>query len=409
MKLSLISISKLSILAGSFALACAGSADELISKDADNHVSSEHAFCETALEAAHKQMLGFLIAYPDPTQIARSYENGKAKMVGPKNWTSGFVAGSYWYLYDYSKKKSWLATAKKWTAALESQKNNTGTHDVGFIMYNSYGNGFRLTGKKAYEPILIETADSLMTRYSPVVGSIRSWDHGDWEFPVIVDNMINLELLYFASEASGDSKYADAATTHANTTLKNHYRPNYSSVHVVDYDPETGDVILKQTHQGIADDSAWARGQAWGLYGFTMVYRFTQDKKFLEQAQNIADFYLGHPNLPEDKIPYFDFDVVDDPNIENFRDSSAAAVTASALQELATYVAEPRATRYREAAMGMLRSLASPEYSAKDGSDGHFLLKHATGRWQANDEVDAALNYADYYYLEALLRCTARN
>jgi uncharacterized protein YyaL (SSP411 family) len=244
-----------------------------------------------------------------------------------------------------------------------------------------------------------------MTRYNPNVGATRSWDFGEWSFPVIIDNMMNLELLYSASKMSGDETFADAATTHATTTINNHFRADNSSYHVVDYDPETGQAVHKQTHQGISDDSAWARGQAWGLYGYTMVYRFTRDEKFLKQAEKIAGFYLNHPNLPEDKVPYFDFDVPDDPDIENYRDSSAAAVAASALLELTAYVAEPQASVYRQAALAMLRSLASPVYSAEAGSNGHFLLKHATGRWQANDEVDAALNYADYYYLEALLRC----
>lgn len=390
-------------LVGTLLLVCGCDANgpaETVANPLDN------AFCGTALDAAEVQMLGFLKAYPDPAQIARSYENGQAKLVGANDWTTGFVPGSYWYLFDYTQNPSWQASARMWTDQLESQKDRTGTHDLGFIMFSSYGNGLRLTDNKAYEKVLIQSADSLMTRYSSVVGATRSWDFGDWAFPVIIDNMMNLELLYFASEATGDSKYAAAATTHATTTLKNHFRPDYSSFHVIDYDPGTGEVILGQTHQGIADDSAWSRGQAWGLYGFTMVYRFTHDPQFLELAQNIAGFYLNHPNLPEDKVPYFDFDVPDNPEIENFRDSSAAAVTASALLELASYVSEPKATEFREAALAMLQSLSSPAYAAETGSNGHFLLKHATGRWQANDEVDATLNYADYYYLEALLRCT---
>jgi unsaturated chondroitin disaccharide hydrolase len=374
---------------------------------ADSPVGSslDISFCKPALDAAEVQLDGFRKAYPDPSKIARSFENDQPKMVETRDWTSGFVSGSFWYMYEYTQDPGWLASAERWTAQLESQKNNTRTHDVGFIMFNSYGNGLRLTGNEAYKPVLVQSADSLMTRYSPVVGATRSWDFGSWGFPVIIDNMMNLELLYFASQTTGDQRYADAATTHASTTLKNHFRPDDSSYHVVDYDPETGAVVHKQTHQGISDDSAWSRGQAWGLYGFTSVYRFTRDEQFLRQAQNIAEFYLNNPNLPDDMVPYFDFDVPNDPDIENFRDSSAAAVAASGLLELAAYVPEPQASRYREAALDMLRSLASPAYSAETGSNGYFLLKHATGRWQANDEVDAALNYADYYYLEALIRC----
>lgn len=385
-------------------VAGAGSANNLID---DRAMALDTGFCATALDKAETQLDGFRMAYPDPTQIARSYDKGQVKLVGVNDWTSGFVSGSFWYMYEYTGDPDWLAAAELWTANLESQKNNTRTHDIGFIMFNSYGNGFRLAGTAAYEPVLVQSAESLMTRYSPVVGAIRSWDFGEWTYPVIIDNMMNLELLYFATQSTNDQKFADAATTHAATTQKNHFRPDYSSYHVVDYDPETGDVVHKQTHQGISDDSAWARGQAWGLYGYTMVYRFTRDKSFLQMAQNIARFFLNHPNLPEDKVPYFDFDVFDDPDIENFRDTAAAAVAASGLLELADFVPVSEATRYRETALVMLRSLASPVYSAATGSNGHFLLKHATGRWQANDEVDASLNYADYYYLEALLRCTA--
>jgi len=397
------SVSGIAVFTLAFLLASAGLANETpLSKDG---ATLDTGFCVTALDAAEAQLDGFRKAYPDPASIARSYENGQAKMVETRDWTSGFVAGSFWYMYEYTQDPDWRASAEQWTAGLESQKNNTRTHDVGFIMFNSYGNGLRLTGNGSYEPVLVQSAESLMTRYNPNVGATRSWDFGTWSYPVIIDNMMNLELLYAATQISKDQKFADAATTHASTTLNNHFREDYSSFHVVDYDPETGQAVHKQTHQGIRDDSAWARGQAWGLYGFTMVYRFTRDEKFLQQAENIAGFYLNHPNLPEDNVPYFDFDVVNDPEIENYRDSSAAAVAASALLELSAYVSEPQAAAYRQAALSMLRSLASPAYSAEPGSNGHFLLKHATGRWQANDEVDAALNYADYYYLEALLRC----
>lgn len=370
--------------------------------------SPDAAFCNGALDAAQVQLEGFVNAYPNPTRIARSYHHGEARIVPTRDWTSGFVAGSFWYMYEHTGKQAWLESAKQWTAALESQQYNTGTHDIGFIMYNSFGNGFRLTGNMTYPHILLQSASSLMTRYSPVVGATRSWDWGEWSFPVIIDNMMNLELLYFASDYSGDNRYADAATTHATTTMKNHFRTDYSSYHVVDYDPRTGKALAKKTHQGIRDDSAWARGQAWGLYGYTVVYRFTRDEKFLTQAKHIADYYLNHPNLPADKVPYFDFDAPGDDSITNYRDSSAAAIAASALLELSAYVETNRAQRYRAASMAMLRSLASPEYAARPGTNGHFLLQHATGRWQANDEVDAAINYADYYYLEALLRCTAK-
>ena len=373
---------------------------------ADGASLSDVGFCTAALDAATRQLDGFRQTYTDPTGIPRSWQDGAVRLVGPADWTSGFAAGSFWLLYDHTGDTSWRDTAAAWTDVLEDQKANTGTHDVGFMIFNSFGNGYRLVGDKAYEAVLIETAKSLMTRFDATVGATRSWSFGEWQFPVIVDNMMNLELLYAVAALTGEESLAEAATAHAATTLRNHYRADASSYHIVDFDPLTGDVVGKQTHQGIADDSAWSRGQAWGLYGFTMAYRFTRDARFLELAEKIALFYLDHPNLPEDRIPYFDFDTPDDPDIVDHRDSSAGAIAASALLELAGFVAEPRASRFRSEAQTMLRSLASPAYAAQEGQNGHFLLMHATGNQPTGSEIDAAINYADYYYLEGLLRCT---
>jgi hypothetical protein len=367
--------------------------------------SNEVDFCDAALDASRVQLEGFRSAYLDPVRIPRSFDDDKVRFVLPSDWTSGFVAGSFWYMHEYTADESWRSSAESWTAVLESQKSVTSHHDVGFMINNSFGNAYRLTGKPGYEQTLIQAAGSLLTRFDPKVGAIRSWDFGDWMYPVIIDSMMNLELLYEATRLTGDGRFADAATRHALTTLRDHFRADHSSWHVVDYDPRSGEVIGKQTHQGIADNSAWSRGQAWGLYGFTMAYRYTRDDRFLEQARHIADYYLGHPHLPADRVPYFDFDAPDEARIENFRDSSAAAISASALFELAEFVSGPEVARFRDAALATLHSLVSPNYAATRGENGHFLLQHATGRWQADDEVDAALNYADYYYLEALLRC----
>ncbi len=351
------------------------------------------------------QLDGFRRAYTDPTRIPRSWDDGETRLVDSGDWTAGFVAGSFWHMFEFTQDQTWRQSAEDWTAALESQQHNTSTHDIGFIIVNSFGNGARLTSDARYAPVLIQAAESLLTRYDADVGAIRSWDFGEWNFPVIIDNMMNLELLYVATELTGDQEFASVATRHAETTLQNHFRDDYSSFHVVDYEGASGAVIAKQTHQGVSDSSSWARGQAWGLYGFTIVYRFTRKPEYLELAQGIAEFYLNHAHLPDDLIPYFDFDAPEHPDIDNVRDSSAAAITASALLELANYVPVKSAARYGDAARAMLRSLASPAYSAAAGGNGHFLLAHTTGRWQANDEVDVAINYADYYYLEALMRC----
>ncbi|AWB65606.1 glucuronyl hydrolase [Saccharobesus litoralis] len=370
-----------------------------------NWPQQDGAFCHAALDKATEQLDNFRQAYTDPLQIPRSFSQGKPRLEGPMGWTAGFVAGSYWYVYEHNRNQSWLDTATEWTEALEPQQFNRRTHDIGFIINSTFGNGQRLTGKKAYEPVQINAAKTFMERYNPKIGTTFSWSWGTWEFPVIIDNMMNLELLFNASLATGDQTYYDAAVSHATVTMEHHFRDDHSSYHLVNYNRTTGLPNFKQTFQGIADDSSWARGQGWGLYGYTMVYRFTKDEKFLNHARNIANYILTHKNMPDDLVPYFDYDAPDDPNIVNYRDSSAASLAASALLELATYVEGAESQRYHQAAMKMLRSLSSPAYLAGRGENGHFLLKQATGNYPAVDELNSALNYGDYYYLEALTRC----
>lgn len=365
------------------------------------------AFCDAALDKATAQYEDFRAAYTDPLNIPRSFSNGKTRQEGPMGWTAGFVGGSFWYIYEHAKTESWKETAIKWTEALEPQQFNRKTHDIGFIMNSTFGNGLRLSGNEAYSPILLNSAKTLMERYNPELGLTFSWSWGTWEFPVIIDNMMNLELLFEASKASGDKRYYDAAVSHASKTMVHHFREDHSSFHLVNYNRTTGLPNWKQTFQGIADDSSWARGQGWGAYGYTMTYRYTKDEKFLNHAKNIVNYILTHKNMPEDLVPYFDYDAPDREDVQNVRDSSAASLVASALFELATYVDAKEAKRYRDAAMKMLRSLASPAYLAGKGESGHFLLKQATGNYPANDEINATLNYGDYYYLEALHRCKA--
>lgn len=328
--------------------------------------------------------------------------NGDLKMVPSKDWCSGFFPGSLWYFYELNGEETWKQLAETYTEKISDQQWNGTTHDMGFKMFCSFGNGYRITKDTLYRDILIQSAKTLITRFNPKVGCLRSWDHhsDNWDFPVIIDNMMNLELLYWASKETGDSIYSEIATTHAKTTLKNHFRNDNSSYHVVDYNPETGAVEKKQTHQGYADESAWGRGQAWGLYGYTMAYRETKDTAFLNQAIAIATFILNHPNMPEDLIPYWDFNA---PNIPNEpRDVSAAAVIASALLELSEYVPE-KSSYYKEKAMTIVKNLSST-YLSKEKSNHGFLLEQSTGSKPSNSEVNVPLIYADYYYLEALTR-----
>ncbi|HEX8327110.1 MAG TPA: glycoside hydrolase family 88 protein [Hymenobacter sp.] len=357
-----------------------------------------------SLETVKAHFTRSLQNHPDPAKYPRSSNaDGSFSAVASSDWTSGFFPGSLWYLYEYTKDKKWEAEARRWTAGLEKEQFNRGTHDLGFMLYCSYGNGLRLTNDPAYRAVLLAGAKSLMTRFNPRVGAIKSWDTKQWQYPVIVDNMMNLELLFWATKASGDSSYYKAAVTHALTTMKNHFRPDNSSYHVVNYDTLTGRVLARETAQGFANESAWARGQAWGLYGYTATYRATKDRRFLAQAQRIADFFLHHPALPADKVPYWDFNVPTPGPANEPRDASAAAIAASGLLELSQYAGKQGA-EYKQAALQILESLSSPNYLAKPGTNNDFVLMHSTGHKPAKSEMDVPLVYADYYYIEGLLR-----
>ncbi|MDE3251379.1 MAG: glycoside hydrolase family 88 protein [Bacteroidota bacterium] len=321
-------------------------------------------------------------------------------------WTSGFYPGSLLYLYTYSHNPVLQTEAEKKEALLEKEQFNKGTHDLGFMMYCSFGNSEKIHPSEKNETILMNSARSLSTRFNPKIGCIQSWNASKkWKFPVIIDNMMNLELLFWATKHSGDSSFYKIAVSHANTTMKNHFRADNSSWHVVNYDPETGQVISKQTAQGYADYSAWSRGQAWGLYGFTVMYRATHDRKYLVQAEKIARYIMTNPNLPADKIPYWDYNSPDIP--ATYRDASAAAITASALIELSGYTDAIHKTNYLKFSEDILHALAGPAYTAPVGQNGGFILKHSTGALPMSSEVDVPLTYADYYYIEAMLRYKA--
>ena len=334
-------------------------------------------------------------------------QDGTLRHVPPSSWLSGFFPGSLWYIYEYTGDERIRKHAEAFTSYLEKQQFNTGTHDIGFMMYCSYGNGLRLTSDEDMVQVLINSAESLASRYSPVTGCIRSWDKEvkpGWKYPVIIDNMMNLELLLWAWKQTGDRKYLDVARSHADTTMKNHFRDDNSSYHVVNYDPQTGNVLFQGTFQGMADYSSWSRGQCWGLYGYTVMYRYTGEPEYLKHAQAIASYIMNHPDMPEDKVPYWDYcatECFDTPA----RDASAAALSASALLELSLYVLDEEATAYREYAVSQLKTLSSGEYTAAVGTNCRMLLKHSTTSFPSGTEVDKPLSYADYYYLEALLRC----
>ena len=328
-------------------------------------------------------------------EMPKTFENGKLVTANIRWWTSGFFPGSLWLLYEHTGDDELRQYAEHFTSRLESLKDYTGTHDLGFMVFCSYGNGYRLTGNEAYKDVINQASASLATRFNEIVGCIRSWNTGRKEHPeedyiVIIDNMMNLEML----EWSG---YHDLARKHADTTIANHFRDDYSTYHVVTYNELTGEVTDKRTAQGDADASAWSRGQAWGLYGYTMMYRVTGLERYLEQAVHIADYLI--PRLPEDAIPNWDFDAE-----KQMKDSSAGSIMASALIELYGHTGNKE---FLAVAERQLRSLSSPAYLAAVGENGNFILKHGTGHLPAGTEVDVPLTYGDYYFIEAAMRYLA--
>lgn len=344
--------------------------------------------------------------FNSPDRLPRSInpETGELITTDSRWWCSGFFPGILWYLYESTNDTNLIEFAKVYTSRVEKEKYTTDNHDVGFMLNCSFGNGLRLIGEQSYEEVLLTGSKSLITRYDSTVGLIRSWDFNrdKWQYPVIIDNMMNLELLLWAFNYSKDSVFYQIVLSHADSTLKNHYRADHSCFHVVSYDTITGLPELKQTQQGASDSSIWARGQVWGLYGFTMMYRETGKKKYLEQAIKVAELLINHPNMPSDMIPYWDYLAPDIPNEE--RDASAAAIMASALIELSGFVSETQRSEYLQVAEKQIRRLASSDYLAKPGTNGNFILKHSVGSKPQNSEVDVPLTYADYYFVEAIVR-----
>lgn len=335
----------------------------------------------------------------------RTVKNDKIQYVPIDDWTSGFFPGSMWYMYELTGNEKWKNLGVKYTEDLDSVKFLTWHHDVGFMINTSYGNAYKATKNEAYKDVMVQAAKSLATRFRPTPGAIQSWDEDrgwqgtrGWMCPVIIDNMMNLELFFEVTRFTGDSSFYKMAVSHADVTLENHFRDDYSCYHVIDYDKIKGGVRHKHTAQGYAHESAWARGQAWAIYGFAVCYRETKDPRYLELTDKIYNYLFTHKNMPEDLVPYWDFDA---PNIPNEpRDASAAAIIASALYELSTF-GKPE---YKETADKIVASLSSPSYRALLGTNGNFLLMHSVGSIPHGHEIDVPLNYADYYFLEALLR-----
>lgn len=354
------------------------------------------------LSLEHSKYLYSLVE-ADKKAMPQSIEKGELLTSNIAWWTSGFFPGTLWYLYESSGDESLIAMADDVTERVLPQQYTKTHHDVGFMLNCSAGNGYRLTGNQTYKSALKNAAKSLSTRFSPSVGAIRSWDNPKWEYPVIIDNMMNLELMFVASSMFDIPYYETIAVSHADKTMQCHYRDDASCYHVIDYDSKSGDVLSAVTHQGYADDSAWSRGQAWGLYGYVLMYRFTGDQKYLDWAGKITKFLVEHPNMPDDLVPYWDFDAPGIPNA--LRDVSAASVICSAWIEMSQYLEGAESKAIFALAEKQLNSLMSDKYMEKTvGENCGFILKHSVGFMNKNSEIDVPLSYADYYFVEALMR-----
>jgi beta-xylosidase/rhamnogalacturonyl hydrolase YesR len=354
---------------------------------------------QKVVHLAEQQYEAYIKTHADTIRYPRSTNaDGSLGQTSASEWTSGFFPGCLWYEYLFTGNAQWKTAAEKWTQGMEQEKNNKNTHDLGFMLYDSYGIGYSITKDPAYRDVLLQGARSLSTRFHPEVGMIRSWDNPAFHYPVIIDNLMNLEFLFWATKASGDSSFYKIAVAHADTDLKYRFRPDGSSYHVLDFDPASGQLLRRMTHQGYSDSSCWARGQAWGIYGYTVLYRETKDKRYLQRAIKAADYFLSQTDKIADHIPYWDFQAPDIPHAP--RDASAAAVAASGMIELSKYAGK----KYFGKAVEMLASLCSDTYLATPGTNNYFLLKHSTGHMPHHSEIDVPIVYADYYLLEALWR-----
>ncbi|MBR0300702.1 MAG: DUF4091 domain-containing protein [Bacteroidales bacterium] len=354
---------------------------------------------------AQEQVL-MMDARLSPASTPRTFENGIATDVGVTSWTSGFFPGSAWYVFEYTGNRDVLEVARRRTMELSGLPSLNVGHDIGFMINSSFGNALRITGDSKYAQVMKAGAENLASRFNPVVGCTSSWDKfRDSQFTVIIDNMMNLELLTRVARMVESDSLMDKAIRHARTTMNNHFHPDFTSWHVVSYDPQTGSPVFKCTAQGLSDDSAWARGQAWALYGYTMMFRETGIGDFLHHAEKIAGMLLTR--LPGDGIPYWDFNDPDIPSAP--RDASAGAVMASAFAELSGLTCDRRLSRKcRAMSLKQVRTLASNQYLASV-DNGNFLLRHSVGNKPGGIEIDVPLVYADYYFLEAILRLSRNN
>ena len=324
-----------------------------------------------------------------------------------EEWCDGFWPGILWMDYRNTKDEAVRKAAEGYTESLKGiAYRPCYDHDIGFLMFCSYGKGYEVNHSQEYKNVILASADSLATLFNPIVGTILSWPREvkprNWPHNTIMDNMMNLDMMFWAAKNGGNKLLYDLAVTHAKTTMQNHFRPDGSCYHVAVYDTINGNLIKGVTHQGYADNSMWARGQSWAIYGYTMVYRYTHNKMFLDFAQKVTDIYIKRlKETSDDLIPLWDMD--DPRGVKGApRDVSASCVVADALLELQQYVGGEKGEEYKQFAIQSLAQLSTDKYQS--GKKNVAFLMHSTGHHPAGSEIDASIIYADYYYLEALNR-----
>lgn len=378
----------------------------IIAQNQNVDVEKQLAYCHSHV----KKALGMLKPFGYTIMPRNILKNDKRKIWNcrpamAEEWCSGFWAGILWMDYAYSNDSQVKEAAQGYTAELEFLANRPAyDHDLGFIIINSFLKGVEMTHDSHYKQVALQCADTLATLFNPTVGTMLSWPRHVKDYKghnTIMDNMINMELLLWAAENGGNQQLRDIAIKHSITTMKHHFRKDGSSYHVAVYNQRNGKFKRGVTHQGFANWSMWSRGQAWAIYGYTMVYRYTHDPVFLEQAKKVTDIYLKRLNeTSNDWIPIWDMD--DPRGIAAPKDASAACIVASALIELSQFVEDEKRDEYMKDAVNMLTDLSSDSYLS--GDDNVAFLKHSTGHHPAGSEIDASIIYADYYYIEALLR-----
>ena len=375
--------------------------------DVDKQLQYCHKQVKRAL-AELQQKDGFYDYTMEPRNILKGdKQKGWNCRKMDKDWCSGFWSGILWMDYQNTKDEAVKKTAEGYTESLKGiAYRPCHNHDIGFLMFCSYGKGYEVNHSPEYKKIILASADSLATLFNPIVGTILSWprmvEREHWPHNTIIDNMMNLDLMFWASKNGGNKLLYDLAVTHAKTTMKNHFRPDGSCYHVAVYDTINGDLIKGVTHQGYADNSMWARGQAWAIYGYTMVYRYTKNKMFLDFAQKVTDIYIKRlKETSDDMIPLWD---MDDPRGVKLapKDVSAACIVADALLELQQYVDKEKCDEYSLFALQSLAQLSTDKYQS--GKKNVAFLMHSTGHHPAKSEIDASIIYADYYYMEALVK-----